>query len=136
MPRILKAPRSDNFNKKLKTPHFGQAISGSFHDPEQLTARSRTKRAIRRLAMPFTGQQGGPGVTYKTQGGTTNWMMSPVADRFTNNPNPKFDPSKAPGAVSRKIRNLGVVPGTRGHGGTVVNYTGNTTYRGMSIKKR
>ena len=134
--RIVKAQRSDNFNKKLKTPHFGQALSGSKHDADVLTKRTRAKRKLRTLAAPFTGQQGGPGVAYKTQGGTTNWRMSPVAAQFTDNPNPKFDPSKAPGSVRKLMRNIGVVRGTRGHGGTVKNFTGNSTYRGMSIKRR
>jgi hypothetical protein len=134
--RIVKAPRSDNFNKRLKTPHFGQTLSGSKHDPDVLTKRTRAKRALRVLAAPFTGQQGGPGVAYKTQGGTTNWRMSPAAQGLTDNPNPKFDPSPQPGSVRKMIRKLSVVRGTSGHGGTVKNYTGNTTYRGMSIKKR
>lgn len=142
--RIVKAPRSDNFNKRLSTPHFGQARSGSWHDPAQLTGRSRARRAIRRLAMPFTGQQGGPGVALKTQGGTTNWRMSPAAEILTDNPNPKFDPSRGPsGSVPRrrfaivKVANArkGEVRAT-GHGGEIQQFTGNATYRGMSIKKR
>lgn len=141
--RIVKAPRSDNFNKRLSTPHFGQALSGSRHDADVLTKRTRAKRAIRRLSAPFTGQQGGPGVAYKTQGGTTNWRMSPAAQSLTDNPNPKFDPSKHPGAVSKrrvpvvKVANMrkGDIKAT-GHGGEIRQYTGNSTYRGMSIKKR
>jgi hypothetical protein len=134
--RIVKAPRSDNFNKKLATPHFGQIKSGSFHDPEELTRRTTKKRSIRRVMVPFQGEQGGPGVAYKTIGGNTNWMSSPAAESLTNNPNPKFDPSQAPGAVTKKIRTLATVKGTSGHGGTVENYTGNASYRGMKINKR
>jgi len=115
---------------------IGQIKSGSWHDQAELTRRTRAKRAIRRLAAPFTGQQGGPGVTYATVGGTTQWRMSPAAEILTDNPNPKYDPSPNVPNPTVKIRQLSVVRGVKGHGGTVKNFTGNATYRGMKLNKR
>jgi hypothetical protein len=134
--RIVKASRVDNNNQKLKTPHFGQALSGSKHDPDVLTKRTRSKGSVRRLSAPFTGAQGGPGVTYAKQGGTTNWRMSPAAENFTDNPNPKYDPSPQPGTPKRLMRSLATAKGTSGHGGTVENFTGSSAYRGMKVRKR
>jgi hypothetical protein len=134
--RIVKAPRSDNENKRLQTPHFGQTLSGSKHDPDVLLKRTKAKRAIRRLSAPFTGQQGGPGVTYAKTGGSTNWKSSPAAEGLTDNPNPKYDPSPQPGAVKKLMRNVGIVRGTSGHAKTVENFTGNSAYRGMKVRKR
>lgn len=136
MARIVKAPRSDNFNKKLKTPFLGAALSGSKHDPEQLTKRTRARRAIRRVMVPWQGEPGGPNVAQKTIGGNTNWRSSPAAQQLTDNPNPKFDPSKAPGSVTVKRRSTSPTKGTSGHGKVVENFRGVTANRGQKINKR
>jgi hypothetical protein len=136
MVRIVKAPRSDNYNKKLGTPHFGQNLSGSKNDPEVKTKITRAKRAIRRVMVPWQGQPGGPFVTQKTIGGNTNWRSSPAAEALTDNPNPKFEPSDHPGKVEKKIRPLATRKGTAGHGKVVENYTGVTANRGQKINKR
>ena len=53
--------------------------------------------------------------------GATVATFSPVAEQFTNNANPAYDPSKAPGAVAErsvaKTRKAANVPGKerRGH---------------------
>jgi hypothetical protein len=134
--RIVKAERSDNFNKKLQTPHFGQNISGSKHDPDVLTKRTRKKDSIRRVMVPFQGEQGGPFVTYKTIGGNTNWRSSPAAEILTDNPNPKFDPTPDVRSAQKKMRDLGVQRGTKGHGKVIENYTGSSANRGQKINKR
>lgn len=53
--------------------------------------------------------------------GATQATFSSVAEQFTNNPNPVYDPSKAPGAVAERsvarTRKSANVPGkaSRGH---------------------
>jgi len=138
MTRIIAALRSNNNNKKVKNPKTtNSALSGSFHDPAELTRRTRVKRKVRTLAAPFTGQQGGPGVTYAKQGGSTNWKSSPAADGLTDNPNPKFDPSPHPGSVSvKKVEANRTRKGTSGHAKVIDNPTAPSSVRGQKIKKR
>lgn len=144
MARIVRVKnRVDNLGKLLKTPRLGPARSGSFHDPAELTKRTRAKRTLRTLAAPFTGQQGGPGVALKTQGGSTNWKSSPAAKGLTDNPNAKFDPSEHPGAVSKKrapiLKVVNLTKGDRrpgGHGKEIKNPTRPTSVLGMKLKKR
>jgi hypothetical protein len=134
--RIVKANRSDNYNKKLATPHFGQSVAKSRHDPSVLTGVSKAKAAIRRVMVPWQGQPGGPGVTQETIGGNTQWRSSPAAQSLTDNPNPKYDPSDQPGSVQKKMRDVGVQRGTKGHGKVIENYTGASANRGQKINKR
>jgi len=111
-------------------------MAKSKHDPAVLTGVTRAKAAIRRVMVPWQGEPGGPGVTQKTIGGNTNFRSSPAAQGLTDNPNPKYDPSDQPGSVTKKIRRLSVVRGTRGHGKVVKNYTGASANRGQKINKR
>ena len=142
MPKILRAGRSDNFNKKLQSKPIGQVLSGSKHDPEQLTKITRAKRTIRRVMVPWQGQPGGPGVTQKTIGGNTNWRSSPAAMALTDNPNPKFDPSQHPTTVQVKRKPITKVTRSRkgdvratGHGKELRNPQ-NTSTLGQKINKR
>lgn len=136
MVRIVKAPRSDNFNKKLATPHFGQALSGSKNDATTKTKITRAKAKIRRVMVPWQGEPGGPNVTQKTIGGNTNWRSSPAAQSLTDNPNPKFEPSDHPGAVQIKRIPRATVKGTKGHGKVIENYTGASANRGQKVNKK
>jgi hypothetical protein len=140
--RIVKASRSDNFNQKLKTPHFGQSMAKSKHDPSVLTGVTRAKAAIRRVMVPWQGQPGGPGVTQKTIGGNTNYRSSPAAQGLTDNPNPKYNPSDQPGAVSIKRKPIVKVENAtrgdkkaKGHGSEIDNPQ-NTSTLGQKINKR
>lgn len=76
-PASSKTPRGVTANPK----------SGSWHDESQLTRRTTSGRAsVRRL---FASDP------------TVSNTFSPVMDQFTNNANPRFDPSKAPGSVRK-----------------------------------
>lgn len=138
MTKILAALRANNFNRRVKNPRTTNTpLAGSFHDPAELTRRTRAKRRIRTLAAPFTGQQGGPGVTYAKTGGSTNWKSSPAAEGLTDNPNAKFDPSPQPGSVRvEKVEANRQRKGTSGHSKVIKNFTGSSAFRGMRIKKR
>jgi hypothetical protein len=60
--------------------------SGSFHDESQLTRRTvKSKTSVRRLHVIDP----------------TSPTFSPVMEQFTNNLNPRYDPTKAPGSVAR-----------------------------------
>ena len=82
MTRILRARNPQS----LTTPKGavkGQK-SGSWHDPSQLTrstVKSRTSVRILHVTDP------------------TRNTFSPGMEQFTNNANPRFDPSRAPGSV-------------------------------------
>lgn len=78
-PQSPKTPKGVTANSK----------SGSWHDESQLTRQNvKTRVSVRRLFVPYV------------QGSTTSNNFSPVESQFTNNTNPRFDPSKAPGAVT------------------------------------
>src|SRR5262245_7105108 len=73
-----KTPRGTTANPK----------GGSFHDESQLTRRNvKSKASVQRKFVPYV------------KGSTTSNNFSPVEKQFTNNPNPRYDPSKAPGSV-------------------------------------
>jgi len=78
---------------------FGQAIDMSKHDPTVLTKVYRKK-----LASPRRLYQRDPYNINSVSGimatGATQALFSKEADTFTNNPNPKYDPSAHPTVVS------------------------------------
>lgn len=83
MTRIVKATNPQS----SKTPKGVMASSkaGSFHDESQLTRKTTSQRtSVRRL--------------HATDPANSN-VWTPVMDQFSNNLNPRFDPSKAPGSV-------------------------------------
>lgn|SRR5215467_980132 len=85
MARILRATNPQS----PRTPRGAQGNirSGSWHDPSQLTRRTTGARtSVRRL---FAVDP------------TVSNTFSPVMNQFTNNPNKRFDPSRAPGTVRR-----------------------------------
>lgn len=109
MVRILQVKKGTA--TRQKPVRFGQAVSGSFHDAAQLVGRVTSRKKVKRLYAPDPNN-------YNKNSTKTVATFSPVADQFTNNPNPKFDPSKAPGSVSRKAVSKSVqTPGksSRGH---------------------
>lgn len=86
MVKILRATNAQS----PKTPRGVTANpkGGSFHDESQLTRKTvKSKVSVRRLFVPFV------------KGSTTSNNFSPVEAQFTNNANPRYDPSKAPGSV-------------------------------------
>lgn len=73
-PQSKQTPRGATANPK----------SGSWHDPSQLTrATVKTRISVRRL---FVKDPNNP-------------IFYPERDQFSNNTNPRFDPSKGPGSV-------------------------------------
>jgi|SRR5215471_21785136 len=105
-----------------RTVKFGQAIDMSKHDPTVLTKVYRKKLATpRRLYVrdPYNLNS----VSGIMATGRTQATFSPEADTFTNNPNPKYDPSKHPTVVSAfGQRDLAKeVPGkaSRGHANVI-----------------
>lgn len=96
MTRILRA--TNIFSKKTPRGTTANAKSASWHSPSQLTRSNvKSKLSIRRLH-----------VMRDPQDPTSN-TFSPVMDQFTNNANPRYDPSKAPGSV-RKLDGTPVAP--------------------------
>jgi hypothetical protein len=93
MARILRATNPQS----PRTPRgvISSARSGSWHDESQLTRRTtKSKKSVRRL--------------FATDPTVSN-TFSPVYDQFTNNLNPRYDPSRAPGSV-RKLDGTPVPP--------------------------
>lgn len=103
MARILRARSITSPRTPKRTGTNGQdAIEKSFHDPDVLTGRTTKKRGIR-ILMP------------------RNPISDPLArkevEQFSNNPNVKFDNSKAPRSVGiRKFARGKVGKGTENHG--------------------
>lgn len=84
MARILRVKNAQS----PKTPKGATANpkSGSWHDPSQLTRGAvKVKAKVRRL---FASDP------------TTSNTFTPVMEEFSDNANPRYDPSKAPGSVT------------------------------------
>jgi hypothetical protein len=87
-----------------KTPRNvkASAIAKSKHDPSVLLGRVRRRARIKVVAVAPDK----PGLRTTFSPGNdavySHPNLRPEFDRFTNNPNPKFDPSKAPGGVTVK----------------------------------
>lgn len=93
MVRIVRATNPQS----PKTPRgvIASTRSGSWHDESQLT---RTTTAVRAKVR----------ILHATDPSTSN-TWTPVMAQFSNNLNPRFDPSKAPGTV-RKLDSTPVPP--------------------------
>jgi hypothetical protein len=110
-----------------KTPKGATANpkSGSWHDESQLTRRTiKSKLSVRRLFVPFV------------KGSTTSNAFSPVEDQFTNNMNPRYDPSKG----SNSARTLDGTPqppqgATSGHQ-KVIKQTNQMKTGGKTLRRR
>jgi hypothetical protein len=91
---VVKIVRVKNFNSP-RTPRdvsggtsTSDKISASRHDVTTLTKTYRSKfGGVRRLMVKDP----------------TVPLERDIVDQFTNNPNPKYDPSKHPGTVQRKV---------------------------------
>lgn len=62
-------------------------------------------------------------------------MFSPVADQFTNNANPAFDPSKSPGSVTVKQRSPKPIGADKGHQ-KVFKPNRQTLFGGKTLRRR
>jgi len=123
--RILRA-------KSVNSPKTPKGVtanpkSGSWHDESQLTRRTvKTKASVRRLFVPFVF------------GSTTSNNFSPVESQFTNNANPRYDPSKGPGSV-RVLDGTPPPPGpgklSAGHQ-KVITQTNQMKTGGKTLKRR
>jgi hypothetical protein len=115
-----------------KRPISGQVKSGSFHDPDQLVGRVRSRTSIRRLFVRDP---------YNKNSTATVARFGGVTDQFTDNPNKHFDPSRAPGGVKEvsvaSARVSANKPGkaSRGHA-KVFHPNRQTLFGGKTIKKR
>jgi hypothetical protein len=72
-----------------KTPRgvTGNPKGGSFHDESQLTRKTTSARTpVKKLHVKYD---------------KTTIAFTPVEEQFTNNLNPRFDPSKDPGSVRK-----------------------------------
>lgn len=84
MTRIVRVPNPQS--PKTTKGVTANSRSGSWHDESQLTRRTTSARtSVRRLHVIDPNSP----------------TFSRVMDQFTNNPNKRFDPSKAPGSVRR-----------------------------------
>jgi hypothetical protein len=84
---VVKILRAKNVQSP-KTPKGATANpkSGSWHDESQLTrAVIKTKKSVRRL--------------FASDPNTSN-TFTPVMEEFSDNKNPRYDPSRAPGSVT------------------------------------
>lgn len=119
-PRILRPrdPLSFTSLQPGAADRFGQKIEVSKNVFKQgglkrITSRRSVRRLFRRDPYNLNSTTG----LFAT--GATVARFSPEADQFTDNPNPSFDPSKAPGAVTEiSARSLSAEkPGkaSRGH---------------------
>src|SRR5580765_3240405 len=92
MARILRV--TNIFSKKTPRNVMKGPRAGSWHDESQLTRTNvKSKTSVRRLFVKTDPQN--PATPAPA-------LFSPVMDQFTNNANPRYDPSKAPGSVTKK----------------------------------
>jgi hypothetical protein len=115
---------------KQKPVRFGQTISGSFHDAAQLVGRVTSKTKVQRKFAPDPNG-------YNKLSTKTTATFSPVAEQFTNNPNPKYDPSRAPGSVAVKAKSRDAEkPGKSSRGHQKVITLGRQYFQGGKTLKR
>jgi hypothetical protein len=89
-------PAAPKMPRKVTGTGATDRISGSKHDAAQLVGRVKGKASIRRLRA------------------VANTAVKDMVPFFTNNPNPKFDPSQAPGSVQiKKVPKLKPISGDR-----------------------
>jgi hypothetical protein len=123
MARILRAKNPSS----PKTPrHVGASVanagtekrSGSWHDPAQLVSRIKSKRSVRTLMA------------------RSDTSRKDMTGEFTNNPNPKFDPSRAPGSVKKSTSVTRMSVGAAGRGHSKIFKPNRQTLFGGKILKR
>jgi hypothetical protein len=122
MTRILRVKSITSPATPKKTGTGGQdAIEKSLHDPSVLTGKTTSKRSVKRLIArnPVNDPL----------------SMNEVVDQFSNNPNPKFDNSKAPGAVSVKKFQRGKVGTGRQNHGKVIPPNKITRFGGKNLRR-
>jgi hypothetical protein len=96
--------------------------AGSFHDESQLTRRNITsKLSIRRLF---------------ARNPATSVAFSPVEADFTNNPNPRYDPSRAPGSVTKSDGTPKPPQGPNSGHQKVIQQTNMMKTGGKTLKRR
>jgi hypothetical protein len=119
------------FNPQSKTTPKGalaNAKAGSFHDESQLTRKTvKSKASVQRKFVKTDPQN--PATPAPA-------LFSPVMDQFTNNANPRYDPSKAPGAVT-KLDGTPQPPkgATSGHQ-KVIPYSNQMQTGGKTLKRK
>ena len=126
--RILRAknpssPRTPRHVGASSANAGSEKWSGSWHDPAQLIGRATSKARVRVLRA------------------ITNTANKDMSSQFTNNPNPKFDPSRSPGSVKRSTSVIRQVPikgdrtDDRGHG-KVFHPNRQTLFGGKTLKRK
>jgi hypothetical protein len=117
-PQSPKTPKGATANQK----------SGSFHDPSQLTRTTvKSKTSVQRKFVKTDPQN--PATPAPA-------LFSPVMDQFTNNANPRYDPSKAPGSVTKKDGTPQPPKGyTTGHQ-KVIKYNNQMQTGGKTLKRK
>lgn len=123
MAKILRARTAGKQPVRIMT---GQKVSGSFHDPAELTRRTRSKISVRRLFVKDP---------YNKNSTATVARFGSAVDHLTDNANPKFDPSQHPGAVSVKKVPQKPFGADKGHQ-KVFKPNRQTLFGGKTIKKR
>jgi hypothetical protein len=119
---VVKIVKARNVNSP-DTPRGVTAnpLSGSWHDEDQLTRRTvKSKKSVKRVHVKDPN----------------NPIFYPEADQFSDNANPRYDPSKAPGSV--KILDSTPEPpkgSTSGHQ-KVIQQTNQMKRGGKTLKRR
>jgi len=122
--RILRA--KNILSPKTPKGAYANQKAGSWHDESQLTRKTtKAKAKVRRLFVPFVF------------GSTTSNNFSPVESQLTNNPNPRYDPSKAPGSV-QKLDGTPKPPQANPNAGhqKVIRQTNQMKTGGKTLKRR
>lgn len=120
--RILRVsnPLSPRMPRKVTGTGATDRISGSKHDPEQLVGRTKSKRSIRRLMAKSP----------------TDPLSRDIVNEFTNNPNPKYDPSRAPGSVQVKKVSRAKTGNTSGTHQKVFKPNRQTLFGGKTLRRK
>lgn len=114
--RIL---RAKSFTSPKTPRRTNTAIDKSFHDPSLLRrVTSKARIVIKKVNDPFNDP-----------------LSRPVADQFTNNPNPKYDPSKAPSGVQIKKVSPAPLKEETGHQKEIV-YNNQQRTGGKTLRRR
>lgn len=119
--KILRARSVVSPRTPKRTSTNGQdSIEKSFHDPSMLVGKTIKKRGLR-ILMP--------------RNPITDPLSRSVVEQFSNNPNVKFDNSKAPGVVSIKKFVRGKVGTGRQNHGKVIPPNNNTRTGGKNLRR-
>lgn len=123
---MTKIFRATNPNSPRTPRHVGatsanrgtEKWSGSFHDAAQKISRVTSKLGVRVLRA------------------NPNTAVKDMSSEFTNNPNPKFDPSRAPGAVAIKKVSRPSVGATSGTHQKVFKPNRQTLFGGKTLRRK